>query len=82
MTCEQLESSLFTLRDPAVMHKFQMLNPNLNNIKAGSMIVLSDPNNTSCTYQEAQLMQAAQEVTAAPRSADPGGSRVCVPPRC
>ncbi|MNO46894.1 hypothetical protein D3C76_371880 [compost metagenome] len=65
MTREQLEASLFTLRDPAVMHKFQMLNPNLSDIKAGSMIVLSDPNNTSCTYQEALLMQAAREVTAA-----------------
>ncbi|UVJ45642.1 PAAR domain-containing protein [Pseudomonas sp. LS1212] len=65
MTREQLEASLFTVRDPAVMHKFQLLNPNLNDIKAGSMIVLSDPNNTSCTYQEAQLMQAAQEVKAA-----------------
>ncbi|WP_166364730.1 PAAR domain-containing protein [Pseudomonas akapageensis] len=65
MTREQLEASLFTLRDPAVMHKFQLLNPNLNDIKAGTMIVLSDPNNTSCTYQEALLMQAAQEVKAA-----------------
>jgi uncharacterized Zn-binding protein involved in type VI secretion len=65
MTREQLEASLFTVRDPAVMHKFQLLNPYLSDLKAGSMIVLSDPNNTSCTYQEAQLMQAAQEVKAA-----------------
>ena len=46
------------------MRKFQSLNPNTGPVKAGSMIVLSDPNNTSCTYQEAQLMQAAQHVSA------------------
>jgi len=64
-TREQLEASLFTLRDPAVMGKFKLLNPNLRDVKAGSMIVLSDPNNSSCTFQEAQLMQAAQQVKAA-----------------
>ncbi|MEB2519511.1 PAAR domain-containing protein [Pseudomonas sp. YuFO20] len=62
---EQLEADLFTLRDPAVMGKFKLLNPNLGDVKAGSMIVLSDPYNSSCTYQEAQLMQAAQQVKAA-----------------
>ena len=64
-TREQLEASLFTVRDPAVMGKFKLLNPNLGDVKAGSMIVLSDPYNSSCTYQEAQLMQAAQQVKAA-----------------
>ena len=47
------------------MSKFQALNPDRGDLKAGSMIVLSDPNNTSCTYQEAQLMQTAQQVKAA-----------------
>jgi uncharacterized Zn-binding protein involved in type VI secretion len=65
MTREALEAALFTTPDPAVMRKFQTLNPGLSDVKAGSMIVLSDPNNTSCTYQEAQLMQAAEQVTAA-----------------
>ncbi|CAK9890780.1 PAAR domain-containing protein [Pseudomonas fluorescens] len=64
MTREALEATLFPMRDSAVMSKFQALNPNLGEIKAGSMIVLGDPNNTSCTYQEAQLMQAAQQVKA------------------
>jgi len=64
MTREALEATLFPTLDPAVMRKFQALNPNTGNVKAGSMIVLSDPNNTSCTYQEAQLMQAAQHVSA------------------
>ncbi|WP_224795706.1 hypothetical protein [Pseudomonas fluorescens] len=47
------------------MGKFWSLNPDPGDIKAGSMIVLSDPNNSSCTYQEAQLMQAAQQVKTA-----------------
>ncbi|MCF5786150.1 PAAR domain-containing protein, partial [Pseudomonas sp. PA-1-6G] len=61
---EALEATLFPTLDPAVMRKFQALNPSTSHVKAGSMIVLSDPNNTSCTYQEAQLMQAAQHVSA------------------
>ncbi|WLH22454.1 PAAR domain-containing protein [Pseudomonas sp. FP215] len=64
MSREALEATLFPTLDPAVMRKFQSLNPNTGPVKAGSMIVLSDPNNTSCTYQEAQLMQAAQHVSA------------------
>jgi len=62
MTREALEATLFATPDAAVMHKFRALNPEQGDIKAGSLIVLSDPNNTSCTYQEAQLMQAAQQV--------------------
>ncbi|WP_166366373.1 PAAR domain-containing protein [Pseudomonas akapageensis] len=62
MTKEQLEASLFTVRDPAVMHKFQLLNPNLHDVKAGSMIVLSDPGNIQCTREEALLMEAASKV--------------------
>jgi len=64
MTREQVEAMLFAARPSMVMSKFQALNPYLSDFKAGSMIVLSDPNNTSCTYQEGQLMQAAQEVKA------------------
>ncbi|NWL19125.1 PAAR domain-containing protein [Pseudomonas umsongensis] len=65
MTREALEAALFPTPDPGVMSKFRALNPASDNDKAGSLIVLSDPNNTSCTYQEAQLMQAAQQVKAA-----------------
>lgn len=64
MTREALETTLFPMPDSAVMSKFQALNPYSGVIKAGSMIVLGDPNSTSCTYQEAQLMQAAQQVKA------------------
>lgn len=41
------------------MSKFESLNPNLSDIKAGSMIVMSDPNNLQCTREEALLMEAA-----------------------
>ena len=64
MSREALEAALFPTLDPAVVRKFQSLNSNTSYVKAGSMIVLSDPNNTSCTYQEAQLMQAARQVDA------------------
>jgi uncharacterized Zn-binding protein involved in type VI secretion len=72
MTREQLEATLFPSRSAAVMSKFNALNPGTGDIKAGSMIVLSDPNNTSCTYQEARLMQVAQEVKTALDPLTPG----------
>jgi uncharacterized Zn-binding protein involved in type VI secretion len=74
-TREQLEASLFTLRDPAVMGKFKLLNPNLGDIKAGSMIVLSDPSNYQCTREDALLMDVAAKTnqileTLSPEEAD------------
>lgn len=74
-TREQLEASLFTLRDPAVMGKFKLLNPNLRDVKAGSMIVLSDPNNYQCTREEVLLMDVAAKTnqvleTLSPEEAD------------
>jgi uncharacterized Zn-binding protein involved in type VI secretion len=74
-TREQLEASLFTLRDPAVMGKFKLLNPNLRDVKAGSMIVLSDPSNYQCTREEALLMDVAAKTnqiieTLSPEEAD------------
>ncbi|WCM52347.1 PAAR domain-containing protein [Pseudomonas sp. WJP1] len=74
-TREQLEASLFTLRDPALMGKFKLLNPNLRDVKAGSMIVLGDPNNYQCTREEALLMDVAAKTnqiieTLSPEEAD------------
>ncbi|MND83400.1 hypothetical protein D3C80_752610 [compost metagenome] len=71
-TRDQLEATLFTARNPVVMRKFQSLNPNLSDVKAGSMIVLSDPNNLQCTREEALLMAAAAKTNDAlkPLSAD------------
>lgn len=57
---------LFDNMPVSALIKFSALNPNLEDIvKAGTLIVLSDPNSTSCTYAESQLMQAAHQVKAA-----------------
>lgn len=61
-TADKVEAQLFTSRNPAVIAKFKALNPNLDQVKAGQMIVLSDPNNLQCTLEEAQLMAAAAKV--------------------
>lgn len=60
-TFEKLKETLFSEQNPAVMSKFLALNPNPGNINAGSMIVLSDPNNLHCTREEALLMHVASE---------------------
>ena len=58
-TRQALEATLFPSPDAAVMNKFRTLNPGREDVKAGSMIVLSDPNNFQCTREEAWLMEAA-----------------------
>lgn len=58
-TREALEATLFPTPDPAVMAKFRTLNPRTDNVKAGSLIVLSDPNNFLCSKEENQLLEAA-----------------------
>lgn len=57
------------------MGKFKLLNPYLRNVKAGSMIVLGDPNNYQCTREEALLMDVAAKTnriieTLSPEEAD------------
>ncbi|TDB57198.1 PAAR domain-containing protein, partial [Pseudomonas vancouverensis] len=74
-TREQLEADLFTLRDPAVMGKFKLLNPYRHEVRAGSMIVLGDPSNYQCTLEEALLMGVAARTnqileTLSPEEAD------------
>ncbi|WPX59399.1 MULTISPECIES: hypothetical protein [unclassified Pseudomonas] len=64
-TADKLQAQLFTSPTPAVIAKFKALNPNLDQVKAGQMIVLSDPNNLHCTHEEAQLMEAAGNVNKA-----------------
>lgn len=56
---EALLSSLLAGMSPAAQRKFHSLNPGSDLIKAGSLIVLSDPNNHQCTREEALLMSAA-----------------------
>ncbi|MDY7534909.1 PAAR domain-containing protein [Pseudomonas sp. Bout1] len=72
MTREALEATLFPMRDSTVMSMFRALNPDLGDVKAGSMIVLSDPNNFQCSREEAWLMEAAAKTNDAlkPLSAD------------
>jgi hypothetical protein len=72
MSRQALVATLFPEPDPAVLNKFNALNLGVGEVKAGSMIVLSDPNNSSCTYQEALLMEAAAKANDAlkPLSAD------------
>jgi hypothetical protein len=64
-TVEQLEAQLFTSPNPAVIAKFRALNPGLGQVKAGQLIVLSDPENSRCTHEEALLMETARRVNKA-----------------
>ncbi|WP_313027286.1 hypothetical protein [Pseudomonas lopnurensis] len=64
-TIEELQAQLFPSPAPAVIEKFKALNPNLSQVKAGQMIVLSDPDNQQCTREEALLMDAAAKVNSA-----------------
>ena len=70
-TGEKLKAALFPVQNPAVISKFEALNPNLGNLNAGSMIVLSDPNNLQCTREEAILMQAAAKTNDALKELSP-----------
>ncbi|MGS0735045.1 hypothetical protein ACVBEG_00485 [Pseudomonas sp. GG8] len=64
-TAEQLEAQLFRSPNSAVIAKFRALNPGLDQVKAGQMIVLSDPENLRCTGEEALLMETARWVNQA-----------------
>ena len=72
MSREALESTLFPVRDPLVMSKFKALNPDRGEVKAGSIVVLSDPRNFQCSREESILMQAAAQANDAlePLNAD------------
>lgn len=60
---EKLEAQLFPAANPNVIARFRSLNPTPDIIKAGSMIVLSNPDNQQCTHEEALLMQTAHFVS-------------------
>ncbi|NUU38884.1 hypothetical protein [Pseudomonas sp. C2B4] len=64
-TADKLQAQLFASASSDVITKFRTLNPNLDQVKAGTMIVLSDPNNPQCTREEALLMEAANKVNQA-----------------
>lgn len=56
---EALRASLLPVANAEVLRKFHSLNPGSDLVKAGTMIVLSDPHNLQCTREEAMLMAAA-----------------------
>jgi hypothetical protein len=56
---DELRAQLLQQSSRAAMDKFYSLNPVADLIKAGSIIVLSDPQNYRCTREEAMLMQKA-----------------------
>ncbi|MFV2949378.1 PAAR domain-containing protein, partial [Pseudomonas japonica] len=69
-----LEAELFgDLPSPDVLRKFNGLNGSLGDdiVKAGQLVVLSDPRNNMCMREEAHLMQAAEETAEALRELAP-----------
>ncbi|WP_372439288.1 hypothetical protein, partial [Pandoraea sputorum] len=66
MSPAELYRELFSAMPNAALRSFSQLNPGLDQtLKAGTLIVLSDPNNRTCTFAESQLLAAAEEVKAA-----------------
>ena len=64
-TPEQLRAELFTSPSKAVLDKFNEVNPGLGTVvRAGQLIVLSDPQNLRCTFEESLLMSTAKDVKA------------------
>lgn len=70
-TREELIATLFASPTDAVMSKFHSLNPASELIKAGSMIVLTDPRNMHCSREEAMLMAVAASTREALASLTP-----------
>ncbi len=69
-----LEAELFGgFPSPEVMRKFNALNGSLGQdiVKAGQLVVLSDPRNYMCMKEEAHLMEAAEEVAEALKDLSP-----------
>jgi hypothetical protein len=65
LPAEKLQARLFPSPNPNVIAKFKSLNPLEDVVKAGTLIVLSDPDNQQCTYEESLLMETAHIVSMA-----------------
>lgn len=66
MSRDALEASLFESPATAVLERFRSLNPQLTQqVRPGQLVVLSDPQNSQCTREDALLMEAARAVNAA-----------------
>ncbi|MGE1174567.1 hypothetical protein [Pseudomonas sp. BW7P1] len=65
LPAEKLQAQLFPSPNPNVIARFKSLNPLEAMVKAGTLIVLSDPDNQQCTYEESLLMETAHIVSMA-----------------
>lgn len=65
MSRSALEAALFDKPSLETLAMFRALNPGQGTIKGGSMIILSDPRNQTCTREQALLMEAAAIVNEA-----------------
>lgn len=65
LSAEKLQAQLFPSPNPNVIAKFKSLNTLDDVVKAGTLIVLSDPDNQQCTYEESLLMETAHIVSMA-----------------
>jgi len=65
LSAEKLQAQLFPSPNPNVIAKFKSLNQLDDVVKAGTLIVLSDPDNQQCTYEESLLMETAHIVSTA-----------------
>jgi uncharacterized Zn-binding protein involved in type VI secretion len=61
-TLKEVETRLFTALTPTLLAKFRQLNPHPGILNAGTLIVLSDPDNQRCSYEESLLLEAAAAV--------------------
>lgn len=68
---ESLEAQLFDSPSADVLSKFRALNPHRGAVKAGELLVLGDPANKHCTYEETLLMEVAAQVHAQLRDVSP-----------
>lgn len=68
---ESLEAQLFDSPSADVLSKFRALNPRRGAVKAGELLVLGDPANKHCTYEETLLMEVAAQVHAQLRDVSP-----------
>lgn len=71
MSREALIAELFDDFTPAASYRFHSLNPRWDIVKAGTLVVLSDPANLQCTREERLLIEAADIVNSALESLSP-----------
>jgi uncharacterized Zn-binding protein involved in type VI secretion len=71
MSREALMAELFDTFTPAASYRFLSLNPRWETVKAGTLVVLSDPANLQCTREERLLIEAADIANSALESLSP-----------